>query len=42
MHRTYCSWATFADPDGDVWLWQEITTRLPGCIGIKDPDWSDW
>ena len=22
--------ATFSDPDGNVWLLQEITTRLPG------------
>ena len=29
---TYRSFATFADPDGNVWLLQEITTRLPGRI----------
>ena len=27
---TYASFATFADPDGNGWLLQEITTRLPG------------
>jgi catechol 2,3-dioxygenase-like lactoylglutathione lyase family enzyme len=27
---TYGSFATFADPDGNRWLLQEITTRLPG------------
>ncbi len=27
---TYASFATFADPDGNSWLLQEITTRLPG------------
>jgi catechol 2,3-dioxygenase-like lactoylglutathione lyase family enzyme len=27
---TYGSFATFADPDGNGWLLQEITTRLPG------------
>jgi catechol 2,3-dioxygenase-like lactoylglutathione lyase family enzyme len=27
---TYASFATFSDPDGNGWLLQEITTRLPG------------
>lgn len=27
---TYGSFATFNDPDGNGWLLQEITTRLPG------------
>ena len=31
-HRTYRSRATFSDPDGNGWLLQEITTRLPGRI----------
>jgi catechol 2,3-dioxygenase-like lactoylglutathione lyase family enzyme len=30
--RTYRSRASFSDPDGNVWLLQEITTRLPGRI----------
>ena len=29
---TYGSFATFADPDGNLWLLQEITTRLPGRV----------
>jgi catechol 2,3-dioxygenase-like lactoylglutathione lyase family enzyme len=29
---SYDSFATFADPDGNTWLLQEITTRLPGRI----------
>jgi catechol 2,3-dioxygenase-like lactoylglutathione lyase family enzyme len=29
---TYGSFATFADPDGNRWLLQEITTRLPGRV----------
>jgi len=29
-HRSYFSFATFNDPDGNTWLVQEITTRLPG------------
>jgi len=31
-HGTYRSLATFSDPDGNTWLLQEITTRLPGRI----------
>jgi hypothetical protein len=31
-HATYSSFATFSDPDGNGWLLQEITTRLPGRI----------
>jgi catechol 2,3-dioxygenase-like lactoylglutathione lyase family enzyme len=28
--RSYFSFASFADPDGNGWLLQEVTTRLPG------------
>ena len=28
--RSYGSYASFSDPDGNGWLLQEITTRLPG------------
>ena len=31
-HRSYLSFATFHDPDGNTWLFQEITTRLPGRV----------
>jgi catechol 2,3-dioxygenase-like lactoylglutathione lyase family enzyme len=31
-HRTYRSFALFSDPDGNSWLLQEITTRLPGRV----------
>lgn len=31
-HRSYGSFATFSDPDGNRWLLQEVTTRLPGRI----------
>jgi catechol 2,3-dioxygenase-like lactoylglutathione lyase family enzyme len=30
--RTYRSQASFSDPDGNTWLLQEITTRLPGRV----------
>ena len=29
-HESYGSFASFSDPDGNGWLLQEITTRLPG------------
>jgi catechol 2,3-dioxygenase-like lactoylglutathione lyase family enzyme len=31
-HRSYRSFASFSDPDGNGWLLQEITARLPGRI----------
>jgi catechol 2,3-dioxygenase-like lactoylglutathione lyase family enzyme len=31
-HRSYQSFASFRDPDGNGWLLQEVTTRLPGRI----------
>ena len=31
-HRSYRSFASFLDPDGNGWLLQELTTRLPGRI----------
>jgi catechol 2,3-dioxygenase-like lactoylglutathione lyase family enzyme len=33
--RTYASFASFADPDGNGFVLQEVTTRLPGRL------WSD-
>lgn len=31
-HRSYRSFASFKDPDGNGWLFQEITARLPGRV----------
>jgi len=31
-HSSYGSFATFSDPDGNGWLFQEVTARLPGRI----------
>jgi catechol 2,3-dioxygenase-like lactoylglutathione lyase family enzyme len=28
--RSYSSWASFSDPDGNSWMLQEVQTRLPG------------
>ncbi|WP_133707528.1 VOC family protein [Rhizobium sp. BK313] len=30
--RSYRSFASFSDPDGNGWLFQEITSRLPGRV----------
>jgi catechol 2,3-dioxygenase-like lactoylglutathione lyase family enzyme len=32
--RSYQTWASFNDPDGNGWLLQEIKTRLPGRAGV--------
>ena len=33
---SYSTFATFSDPDGNGWLLQEITTRLPGRIDVAE------
>jgi catechol 2,3-dioxygenase-like lactoylglutathione lyase family enzyme len=40
-HNTYRSFASFRDPDGNRWLFQEITTRLPGRIDAAETAFSD-
>jgi catechol 2,3-dioxygenase-like lactoylglutathione lyase family enzyme len=35
-HTSYSSFVTFQDPDGNSWLLQEITTRLPGRVDPAD------
>jgi catechol 2,3-dioxygenase-like lactoylglutathione lyase family enzyme len=37
---TYSSFATFRDPDGNSWLLQEITVRLPGRIEADDTKYA--
>jgi catechol 2,3-dioxygenase-like lactoylglutathione lyase family enzyme len=32
QHRSYLSYASLSDPDNNKWLFQEITTRLPGRV----------
>nr|WP_315593292.1 VOC family protein [uncultured Cupriavidus sp.] len=32
QRQTYSSYATFNDPDGNTWLLQEVTARLPGRV----------
>jgi len=31
-HTSYGSFFSFSDPDGNLWLVQEVTTRLPGRV----------
>jgi catechol 2,3-dioxygenase-like lactoylglutathione lyase family enzyme len=35
-HRSYHSYASFSDPDGNGWLLQEVTARLPGRVDAND------
>ena len=34
--RSYASFASFNDPDGNGWLFQEVTVRLPGRVDASD------
>ena len=34
--RSYSSFASFSDPDGNGWLLQEVTARLPGRVDAGD------
>ncbi|MFC0505613.1 VOC family protein [Micromonospora costi] len=38
--RSYFSRATFDDPDGNTWLLQEITTRLPGRVEAAETSFA--
>jgi len=38
--RSYASFATFSDPDGNSWLLQEITVRLPGRVDPGDTTYT--
>jgi hypothetical protein len=42
-HRSYQSLASFSDPDGNGWLVQEVTTRLPVSVAMrKSPCVAGW
>ncbi|PTL78835.1 VOC family protein [Vitiosangium sp. GDMCC 1.1324] len=36
QRRSYASFASFSDPDGNGWLLQEVTVRLPGRVDAND------
>jgi hypothetical protein len=38
--RSYSSFASFSDPDGNNWLIQEVTARLPGRVDATDTTFS--
>jgi catechol 2,3-dioxygenase-like lactoylglutathione lyase family enzyme len=39
-HGSYGSFLSFSDPDGNGWLYQEITTRLPGRVDAAATSFS--
>jgi catechol 2,3-dioxygenase-like lactoylglutathione lyase family enzyme len=39
-HASYGSFATFSDPDGNGWLLQEVTTRLPGRMDAEETTYT--
>jgi catechol 2,3-dioxygenase-like lactoylglutathione lyase family enzyme len=38
--HSYASFATFSDPDGNAWVLQEVTTRLPGRVDTDNPTYT--
>jgi catechol 2,3-dioxygenase-like lactoylglutathione lyase family enzyme len=36
QRQSYSSFASFSDPDGNSWLLQEVTVRLPGRVDADD------
>jgi catechol 2,3-dioxygenase-like lactoylglutathione lyase family enzyme len=38
QRRSYFSRASFADPDGNTWVLQEVTERLPGRVEVLDSE----
>jgi catechol 2,3-dioxygenase-like lactoylglutathione lyase family enzyme len=39
-HKSYSSFAIFEDPDGNAWLLQEVTDRLPGRVETATTSFS--
>ena len=40
--RSYASYASFRDPDGNGWLLQEVTARLPGRVDASETTFTSW
>ena len=40
QHRSYHSYAAFDDPDGNGWLLQEVTVRLPGRVDASETSYG--
>jgi catechol 2,3-dioxygenase-like lactoylglutathione lyase family enzyme len=39
-HASYASFVSFTDPDGNSWLVQEVTARLPGRMNTELPQFA--
>lgn len=40
QRRSYSSYASFEDPDGNAWLLQEVTQRLPGRVDTNETTYA--
>lgn len=40
QRHSYASFATFSDPDGNGWVLQEVTARLPGRVATDNATYS--
>ena len=40
QRQSYSSFASFNDPDGNTWVMQEVTARLPGRVDSSDTTFS--
>lgn len=40
QRHSYSSFVTFSDPDGNGWVLQEVTARLPGRVGTDNATYS--
>ena len=40
QRQSYSSFASFSDPDGNTWVLQEVTLRLPGRVDANDTAFS--
>ena len=40
QRRSYFSYASFEDPDGNAWLLQEVTQRLPGRVDTNETTYA--
>jgi hypothetical protein len=40
QRKSYASYAAFSDPDGNGWLFQEVTARLTGHIEPGDTSFT--
>jgi catechol 2,3-dioxygenase-like lactoylglutathione lyase family enzyme len=39
-HNSYRSFVSFNDPDGNNWIFQEVTTRLPGRVQAEETSFT--